>query len=73
MRYRTTKPISQRGARYIFQFQGSLDCDWKQRRNESSTMAAAASCTKELISSRSLLCQHGNHHINFIVAGTCKL
>ena len=39
----------------MFQFQGSLDCDWKQRRKESSTMAAAASWTKELMSKRSLL------------------
>ena len=60
IRYRTTRPISQRGARYMFQFQGSLDWPWKQRRKESSTIAAAASCTKELISNRSRLCATRN-------------
>lgn len=44
----------------MFQFQGSLDWPWKHRRKESSTMAAAASCTKELISNRSRLCATRN-------------
>ena len=49
----------------MFQFQGSLDCDWKQRRKESSTIAAAASCTRGLMSSRSRL--HACIHASLLI------
>ena len=58
MRWRTTRPTSQRGKRYTFQFQGSEGASWKQRRKESSTTADAASCSSGLMSSSSCLPRH---------------
>ncbi len=55
MQYRVTTPNSQAGRRYAFQFHGSSEADWKQRRKESSTMAEAASVNKLLMSSKSAL------------------
>ncbi len=55
MQYRVTTPKSQAGRRYAFQFHGSSEADWKQRRKESSTMAEAASVNKLLMSSKSAL------------------
>lgn len=55
MQYRVTTPNSQAGRRYAFQFHGSSEADWKQRRKESSTIAEAASVNKLLMSSKSAL------------------
>ena len=55
MQYRVTKPNIQAGRRYAFQFHGSSEADWKQRRKESSTIAEAASVNKLLMSSKSAL------------------
>ena len=52
---RTTTPAAQRGNRYAFQFQGSSGSVLKQRRNESSTRAAAASFSGEEMSRMSCL------------------
>ena len=59
MRLRTTTPTAQRGQRYRFQFQGSSGVDLKQRRNESSTMAAAASFRVEAMFSTTGLAPGG--------------
>ena len=40
-----SRPRVHRGAKYRFQFQGSVEAPWKQRRKLSSTMADPASCS----------------------------
>lgn len=55
MQYRVTTPKSHAGSKYAFQFHGSSEADWKQRKKESSTMADAASVNRLLISSKSAL------------------
>ena len=56
----------------MFQFQGSLLWLWKQRRKESSTMAAAASCTSGLMSSRSRLFRRpDSHHCVHLACESC--
>ena len=49
-------PRVHRGARYRFQFQGSVEAPWKQRRKLSSTMAEPASCSRGEMSR--IVCLH---------------
>jgi len=71
MRWRTIRPMSHRGNRYTFQFQGSEGASWKQRRKESSTTADAASCSSELMSSSSCLPRHKSLYHHSIIREAC--